>query len=59
MRIRAEALWEELGGDLCICQRPDVPHWCERCQQRIDLIIAAFHRARDPERADYTDPDDE
>lgn len=40
VRIRAEALWEELGGDLCICQQPDVPHWCERCQQHIDTIMA-------------------
>ena len=47
-RIRAEALWEELGGDLCICQRPDVPHWCEKCQQRIDLIQSALLRAVPP-----------
>jgi len=45
LRERAEALWEELGGDLCICQRSDVPHWCENCQRRIDTILAAFHRA--------------
>jgi hypothetical protein len=41
---RAEALWEELGGDLCICQRLDVPHWCESCRRRIDLIATAFRR---------------
>ena len=41
-RIEAEALWEALGGDLCICQRTDVPHWCEKCQGRIDLIAAAL-----------------
>jgi hypothetical protein len=45
MRERAEALWEELGGDLCICQNADVPHWCEKCQGRIDLICSAFQRA--------------
>ncbi len=45
LRVRAEALWEELGGDLCICQRPDVPHWCEKCQGRLDLIESAFIRA--------------
>lgn len=42
---RAEALWEELGGDLCICQRPDVAIWCEKCQQRINLIYEAMKRA--------------
>lgn len=46
-RARAEALWEELGGDLCVCQQPDVPHWCERCQRRIDLIQSALKRAAD------------
>lgn len=45
LRERAEALWEELDGDLCICQDVDVPHWCEQCQQRINLIVTAFHRA--------------
>jgi DNA replication protein DnaD len=45
IRTRAEALWEELGGDLCLCQHPDVAHWCERCQSRIDLILAAFREA--------------
>jgi hypothetical protein len=43
MRARAEALWEELGGDLCLCQQREVPHWCERCQQRMNTIAAAFH----------------
>lgn len=37
-RERAEELYESIGGDLCICQRADVPHWCERCQGRIQLI---------------------
>lgn len=41
-RARAEALYESLGGDLCVCQRPDVHHWCETCQARILLILAAF-----------------
>lgn len=45
LRVRAEALWEELGGDVCSCQQPDVPHWCEKCQQNIDLIATAFRRA--------------
>lgn len=43
-RIRAEALWEELGGDLCICQRADVWHWCETCQRRIQTIEEAMRR---------------
>jgi hypothetical protein len=47
LRQRAEALWEELGGDLCVCQRPEVPHWCETCQRRIDTIGAAFQRWAD------------
>jgi hypothetical protein len=45
LRELAESLWEELGGDLCICQRPDVPHWCEKCQGRIDLIAARVREA--------------
>lgn len=48
LRERAEALYEELGGDLCICQRDDVPHWCERCQRSIDLIQSAFQRLPAP-----------
>lgn len=39
-RLRAEYLYEEIGGDLCTCQRPDVPSWCESCQRRIDRILA-------------------
>jgi hypothetical protein len=48
MRSRsiAEGVWEELDGDLCICQRPDVPHWCESCRRNIDLIASALRRAR-------------
>lgn len=46
-REQAESLYEELGGDLCICQRADVPHWCERCQQRIGLL-SAFARLQTP-----------
>lgn len=46
-RIRAEALYEEIGGDLCICQRADVLHWCENCQRRIDVIEVAL--TRDPD----------
>jgi hypothetical protein len=42
--LQAEALWEELGGDLCVCQRPDVPHWCGSCQRNIQLIREAFDR---------------
>lgn len=45
-----EALWEELGGDLCICQHDDVGHWCENCQRRIDIISAAFRRVREAAR---------
>jgi len=41
-RERAEALYEELGGDLCICQNADVSHWCESCQGKIDTIMASF-----------------
>lgn len=47
-RERAEALWESLAGDLCICQRPDVPHWCEGCQNRISQIVDAFNAERAP-----------
>jgi hypothetical protein len=47
LRSLAENLWEELGGDLCICQRPDVSIWCEKCQQRIDLIASALRRVAD------------
>jgi hypothetical protein len=39
-RVRAERLWEQIGGSLCLCQRPDVVHWCEDCQRRIDIIQA-------------------
>lgn len=47
--IRAEALWEELGGDLCVCQNVDVPHWCESCQRKLQTIREAFKRlARAP-----------
>lgn len=42
----AEALWEELGGDLCVCQRPDVVHWCESCQRKIEKIMDAFQARR-------------
>lgn len=38
---RAEELYEAIGGDLCICQRADVPHWCEKCRARIALIASA------------------
>jgi hypothetical protein len=44
-RGEAEQLYEELGGDLCICQRTDVRHWCEKCQQRIALIASALKEA--------------
>ncbi len=46
-RVRAEALWEELGGDLCICQHEDVPHWCEKCQQRIGYVRTVFGHIRE------------
>ncbi len=39
---RAEELYESIGGDLCICQRVDVPHWCEKCQHRISMIRNAL-----------------
>lgn len=38
LEVAAEDLWEELGGDLCICQRADVSHWCESCQRKLQLI---------------------
>ena len=41
-RQMAERLWEELGGDLCICQRPEIVHWCEGCQSRINKIEATL-----------------
>jgi hypothetical protein len=44
LRVRAESLYEELGGDLCSCQRVDVPSWCERCVWRIGVIVTAFRR---------------
>lgn len=42
LRSIAESLYEEIGGDLCICQRADVPHWCENCQVRLDRIVATL-----------------
>ncbi len=48
MSARAESLWEELGGDLCICQRADVWHWCENCQRKIALIDSALLQAAAP-----------
>jgi hypothetical protein len=42
VRLMAEDLWETIGGQLCPCQRPDVPHWCEDCKRRIDTIQAAI-----------------
>lgn len=51
LRDRAEQLWEGVGGDLCICQRPEVPHWCEKCQHRIDFIameLADVLRSQEP-----------
>lgn len=56
LRLRAEQVWEELGGDLCICQRADVAHWCEKCQGRIDIILAALADAPVPPA---TPPEDE
>lgn len=41
-----EALWEALGGDLCICQQPEVSHWCESCQRKLQLIREALQAAR-------------
>lgn len=45
LREAAEDLWEQIGGELCICQHPEVPHWCERCQGRIDVIMAWMRSA--------------
>lgn len=42
LQIRAESLYEELGGDLCSCQNADSPLWCENCQRRIALIYSTF-----------------
>lgn len=50
-RVRAESLYEEIGGDLCICQGVEVPHWCESCQRRIDLIEAAMARENEMSRS--------
>lgn len=47
LAIRAESLYEELGGDLCSCQNTDCPHWCEKCQQRIAYILTVFRRLRE------------
>lgn len=47
-RQRAEDLWERIGGELCVCQRVDVPHWCESCQQKISLILDALDRSLSP-----------
>lgn len=44
-RERAEELYEDIGGDLCVCQRADVPHWCEGCQPRILSIERALDAA--------------
>ena len=41
-RLRAEQLWEELGGALCPCQRPEVTFWCESCQGKVNKIEAAL-----------------
>lgn len=38
--MSAEALWEMIGADYCLCVGNNVVHWCERCQQRIDSIAA-------------------
>ena len=50
IRARLEGLWESLGGDLCICQRADVSHWCEKCQQRLQLLGEFFSRELATER---------
>lgn len=41
---RAESLYEDVGGNLCICQGADIPRWCEKCQQRIGFIRSVFIR---------------
>jgi hypothetical protein len=41
---RAENLYEEIGGNLCICQGAYIPRWCEKCQQRIGFIRSVFIR---------------
>jgi hypothetical protein len=45
LQQRAEDLWEEVGGGLCICTISTVGHWCEKCQQRIALIKDALRAA--------------
>ena len=42
LEVAAEDLWEEIGGGLCICQRSDVPHWCENCQRTLQKIREAM-----------------
>lgn len=58
LAIRAESLYEEIGGDLCSCQNVDCPHWCEKCQQRIAYILSVFSRLlADGERAQFPNGD--
>jgi hypothetical protein len=45
LQQRAEDLWDEVGGGLCICTISTVGHWCEKCQQRIALIKDALRAA--------------
>lgn len=54
-RLRAETLYEQIGGDLCMCQRAEVSYWCERCQQRIQLIREALQAEAAIES--FTSPD--
>lgn len=46
LAVRAESLYEQIGGDLCICQQAEVTHWCEKCQERIAYILTVFVRLR-------------
>lgn len=39
---RAESLYEDIGGFPCICQKPEVVHWCEGCQRRIGILEDAL-----------------
>jgi hypothetical protein len=52
MSEHAEALYESIGGGLCVCQLAEVSHWCETCQRRIGLIDEAFRSHVDRQTKD-------
>lgn len=46
LAVRAESLYESIGGDLCVCQRAESMSWCVTCQQRMAYILTVFKRLR-------------